>query len=302
MKKHKLYLIAILTLVSISVKSQEYFELASFQYLYSPNNKSDFLDNKTDYSNFKGSLNLPIVINDNNTLILGFFGQAAKLKNSSPVLTNYNMYNTTLNLTWFKKVSGKNSFFLTFAPQIASDFIDITNKDFRFNSCFGYINTRNENFKMLYFLQYQHEFNGPTFFPLVGFDWKINEKFKLNTLLPAILDFKYLPTQKIGLGFYADADITTYRLSETNNNNSYMEASRAGISIYTEYAVIESIVLRLSGGYSINRYFREYEQNVKYKFIISGTKFGNAYIFPPLSNDFDNGLFVEVKLIYRIKK
>ncbi len=301
MKKNKLYLLSILILITLSVKSQEYFEVGNIHYMFSPNNNSEFPENKVNYSNYKGNIKYPIVLKNKNILILGLFGQSAVINNTSSALQNYSLYNTELNATWLKIVDKSKSFILTFAPQIASDFKDISGKDIRFDVNFGFINTMSERFKMLYFLRYQHEYYGPAFYPVIGFNWKVSEKFKIYALLPTRLDIKYIPNKKLEIGFESDITRSTYRLSEQYNNNSYIEVSRMNESVYANFGITDNILIRASLGYTIGRFFKEYDNDIKHDFIISAQKFGNSD-HTHINNNFEDGYFTEIKLIYRVKK
>lgn len=109
-------------------------------------------------------------------------------------------------------------------------------------------------------LYYNKEFFGNYFMPLVGIDWKVNEKNNLFGVLPGSMVFEHTVTQRFYYGFAFRALTNSYRLqtidSLTNYGKKYLRIDDNQLGIYVDTYLSKKIVLSVESGYTILRRYR----------------------------------------------
>lgn len=104
------------------------------------------------------------------------------------------------------------------------------------------------------------EFFGLFVVPLVGADWRINEKNYVFGLLPGRLTFEHKWSEKIYGGATFRALTNSFRLK----NGNYMRLDDNQISLFVDYYVAKRFVLTLEPGYGLFRKIRTGLDNKNY--------------------------------------
>jgi hypothetical protein len=170
-----------------------------------------------------------------------------------------NAYSIEYSAFMIDSLSQKWSMVLSIAPGLASDFEgDISSDDLTLQVIFGYIKTYSEKLKMGYGLAYMRDFGTPIALPFIYVDWMINEKLKLNGIIPTGLDLAYTYNEKIDMGlsfsitgnrYHGDPDIHGVE-------NPQMEYSEGTLSPRISYHILPQLLhLNLEGGYAFYRNF-----------------------------------------------
>jgi len=174
-------------------------------------------------------------------------------------------------------LSQKWSLVVALTPGIASDFEgDISSDDFTMQAIFGFMRTYSEKFKLGIGLAYTREFGPSIPMPFVYVDWLINEKLKLNGIVPINLDLAYTVNERIDLGlaftvsgnrYHGDPDIY-------NAENPQMEYSEGTLSPKMSIHIVPQWMhLNLEGGYA---FYRNYD-------FLDGDKSAGSYELDPVT-------------------
>jgi len=112
-------------------------------------------------------------------------------------------------------------------------------------------------------LYYNHEFFGEFFVPLLGIDWKINEKNNLFGVLPGNMVYEHRVSRVFYYGAAFRTFTNSYRLHQTDpcigdcDAKRYMRIDENQLGFFADYYFTKRIVLNIEAGHSIFRKIRE---------------------------------------------
>jgi hypothetical protein len=164
------------------INAQKYTDLISVSEQYSPSNGYKFGNGKCDVHDQNFAAKAPLKINATDYLLVGlganhleFIGDAYPGGSSFTALTlqlgyigNFGRYNLTA----------------VALPKISGDFAEITHRDFQMGGLLLLSVKYSDNFKLKYGCYYNQEFFGPLIVPLIGLDWKVNDKLRVLEICP----------------------------------------------------------------------------------------------------------------------
>ena len=104
------------------------------------------------------------------------------------------------------------------------------------------------------------EFFGLYFVPLIGADWRIDEKNYLFGVLPGRLTFEYHLGNQFYTGFTFRAITNSYRFS----NGQYLRLDDSQLSLFLDYYLSKNICITLEPGYGLFRQLRTGENRKEY--------------------------------------
>jgi hypothetical protein len=126
------------------------------------------------------------------------------------------------------------------------------------------------------------EFFGWFIIPLLGVDWKLNDRDYLYGVLPGFLFYEH----KINTHFYSGARFraptTSYRLT----NGEFIRLDDQQLSLFVDYYVTKNICVTLEPGYGVFRQLR------------TGINDDHTYI---VDVDWGDGPFIKLSAAYRIR-
>lgn len=125
------------------------------------------------------------------------------------------------------------------------------------------------------------EFFGLFVVPLVGCDWRIDDKNYLFGLLPGRLTYEHELSKKLYWGSTFRAITTSYRLLD----GQYLRLDDNQLSVYLDYYPLKWLCFTLEPGYGITRQIRTGINNRDY---IKDLKWGD-------------GMFIKISSAYRIR-
>jgi hypothetical protein len=125
------------------------------------------------------------------------------------------------------------------------------------------------------------EFFGLFAIPLVGIDWRIDDRNYLFGVVPSNLTFEHRWTDHWYGGFLFRSPMNSYRL----DNGEYLRLNDAQVSLFSDHYLTDHLCLTLEAGYGLLRQLR------------TGVD-GRNYLTEP---DWGDGVLVRVSAAYRVR-
>ena len=292
-------LLTLILLLSSSIAlSQNYIDLVKFDYAISPQNNFDTSAVSTGLQEMNGDLTLPIVINDNTTLLTGITFERTTAS-FNPSRSKESLTGLTLKLGTNIKHGNKWSGTYLLLPKISSDLKKVTNHDFQLGgvALMKYKKTDRINYK---FGVYANSELFSTFIvPIIGFYYlSPSDKFEAKVLLPLSVDLNYSITKSARIGLNFKGQIRTYHLNTPiqNETDRYVARSTNDVYIYFQYSVRNGINFKLGVGRSIGRSYRIYSEQVSFAMPLA--YFGDNRT--QLNTDFSDSWLLKFSAAYRL--
>jgi len=240
-------------ILPFALKAQPYLDVASFYYQYSAGDKpSSDKYHAVDIEMGSISLTAPLKV-DSDYVILNPTYEDLKMnyQDSFPDMRFHIFY---LPVTWlhqWKNPNLKTAF--GFVPRISSTLeTDIQTRDFQFEAYVLNILQKRKNLSLKFGIYYNTQYFRLLVIPLLGTDWKINDKWSLFGVLPGSLNLDYNFNSFFHGGFQ-------FR-SITNNYQTYgyyyIRVNDYQLKLYTEYYITKRNVLTFHVGHTVFRKFR----------------------------------------------
>ena len=170
-------------LFSLLSFGQNYVDLARIHYATTPENEFDSIGGNSIVEEFGADITLPIQLNDDNTILTGFYLE--QINTQLDPLNPISISTINVKVGFNKKHSEKWNGTYILLPKLASDFINLTSKDFQIGGLVLMKYTKKENLKYSFGLYANGEMYGPMLTPLFGLYYKSkNQKFEANFTLP----------------------------------------------------------------------------------------------------------------------
>lgn len=267
--------------------SQDYIDLAELTYSFNPTSFSFIGDVQTIGVNLKA----PIEFKNKDALITGLNGIVYDIH--APFGTQLRFYGFTVPLGYHKLISEKVILDFVTVTRLNSDLIRISKQHYQFGLASIFTIHYSESFKYKLGLYYNGEVFGPLVVPLLGFDWKINEKLRLFGMLPQDATILYRRNKRLALGITFKGQLASYKLS----NKNYIQRTRNELAFFSDVYLTEKWVLQTKIGYLLGTFYKEYSHDEKIDLAVSVVKLGDNRV--PLSKLNSNNPFFGINLIYR---
>jgi hypothetical protein len=136
-------------------------------------------------------------------------------------------------------------------PKINSDFADNLDYDVQLGGIGLITRVFNKKLQVRAGLYYNSEFWGHFFIPLVGVDWKVNERFRMYGTLPGNYRFEYNVKNKIFTGVGFRSAQRSFRL-QAKLNDDFVRVKENQLKVFFEGFVVGKILVGLDVYRSIN--------------------------------------------------
>ncbi len=281
--------------------SQEYVDIFRIGYGQTFNNNFEDVQKSTHVEFFDAGLTLPVVLNENQALITGADISINKVQ-LFPDAKFSTLYSTNLKLGLASTWSEKWSTTLVLLPKIASDYKNISGKDFYLGGFALLKLKRNKNLKYRFGLYASQEAFGLFTTPILGWYYlSPNERFEMDMSLPISADLSYkFGATTVGMDYFGIG--RSYRIHYQNTPTLYADLSSLEFAGYLQFnALKETVLLRAKAGYSSNNY-EVYAQGDRMDLGVSAFSFGDDRT--QLNPSLNGGFFLKFETIYRfhIKK
>lgn len=244
----KKYLLLFLFFSNLAI-AQPYTDIVNINYQYfsaTHDNNSAF---KTKTDDFNCNLFFPKEFKNGNVFLLRFNSEILKSSTENSVAT-VSSFAIPVGFQFLSK-NKKWKTITVVIPKIASDFENaISSNDFQFGAYLleNYVVT--ENVKLKAGLYYNQECFGNFFMPLVGLDWKVNERLNLFGVLPTNYKIEYnIVKDKLYSGLSFKSLTRSFNISQ----NKYVRFDEILLKTFAEYKLYKNFVIVTEIGYSLGK-------------------------------------------------
>lgn len=200
-----------------------------------------------------------------------------------------------------QKLSNGNSIQAIFIPRLMTDFNNIDARHFQFGGTFIYEKVYHDKLKVGFGVLYNQEAFGTNIVPLVNLDWKISERWSVSGLLPIYSKVKYKVNDNLNVGIHHFGLVTSYRLGDEAYQNDYIERRSIDIGLFARYRIYGGIHAEGRFGYSLGRSYAQYNQDDKIDLALPLATIGDGRTQLNESSNFNNGAYINLRLVYAIK-
>ena len=290
----KTLLIVIIGFIFTNGFAQNSIDLANVYWRTSPANKIENSKEQIFMNMVAIDFKLPIVLDDKNILIFGTEYQQTTLQSTNRELYAENFSSTALQIGYGHRWNTKSKVLLMSFTRLNSDFGNFSINQLQQGGLVLGTTARTSNFDWKYGMYYNAEFFGPMFVPLFGFNWKMNEKWRLKLVIPLNFELSYKPNTTFITGLRFDGVNASYR----TKRNNYIDKADNNLWFFAEKNIGKNIWFHVKAGYSILRKYRTYEGDEQMNFKVGPVNFGDQR--KDATSRFENGLSLEARFIYRL--
>jgi hypothetical protein len=279
--RHLFFTTAVLiaSLFSYKAIAQPYLDIVNLKYSNSPN-AGLINQNKNDvHIRYYGiGTNLPVQLNNKKDAVIFspfFDAWSSKINNNS----RQNYYSVALPVSLFKTIPYTRWGILLTGIVRLNDSSNIRKTNMQVGGAFILSKKRNEKLTWKLGIYINNELFGVFVMPLLGIDWRINEKNNLFGVLPGNLTYEH----KITEHFYYGANFRAITNSYANTNG-YWRIDENQLGLYLDTYFNKNLVLNIEGGHSVLRKIR------------TGIKY-----FSKHDADVNDNFYVKLSFAYRVR-
>ena len=281
-----------------SAFSQPFVDIlnTSFQSLNTTYKYSTKLKNST--SNYFLNITLPIKIDSQNTIIVRVYGE--NLYSRTKIDTSELSFNLTSALMpiglQHETKNKKWKYVGLIMPKMSGHLREEkTNKDFQLGGYGLATYNINAKVKFKFGLFYNREFFGNFFVPLVGVDWRVNDRFQMYGVLPTSYRMEYaVIKQKLYAGLAFKSYTRSYHIDlhsgKSDSTNVYVRNNELQVKAFVDCYIAKRFVLFGEFGRTLNYSPKMYWSDSKN--LVKGFN-----LYSPIQDNF----FFNVGLAYRIR-
>ena len=261
------------------------------------------INNDQNYeASFMSNLRVPIVLKDSSiwytSVDYHYFSIHNEYLPATNPVENFNLHGIILRTGYIHKFNSKQSLQILFVPRYMSDFNASFSKSVQLGGILMYEKIKNDDFMWRIGVLYNQEFFGTYIVPVVYLDWNLTSKFKIKGLLPVYAKIYTQPSEKLSYGLHFIGLTTSYRISEPNFENYYVDRGSIDLSLFTNVHLWDNIFLEGRAGYSLDRDYGLFAENDKIDLGIPLVNFGDDRT--RANNEFDGSPFIHLRLIYSL--
>ncbi|WP_136667455.1 DUF6268 family outer membrane beta-barrel protein [Flavobacterium sp. H122] len=250
----------IVLLMPMGFIAQFHVDVVHFNFQTRSSSYKNHPDWNTQIDNYNCSIFLGKEFKNKNVLFVSVAGE--KILGNISQEINYKVDLSGLALaSGFQKVSKNEKWATTFGSILkrVSSYNDVDKVNgFQFG---GYLLESwkvNDNVKLKAGMYYNREAFGDFFIPLLGIDWRVNDKFKLYGTLPSFYKIEYNPVKdKLYTGLHFKTTTSSYFLGEAYGN-SYVRYDEIQLKLFLDCFIYKKIILYAELGTSLGNYQLRY--------------------------------------------
>lgn len=243
MVKQLFLLQSFILFIVMQVNSQSYVDIVNY-------------NNQNFFSHYNDSANSPVYIQDNllnifipkqlkndNVLLFRVSSEKAVVKRDGPAAFTENLFSISVPVGFVfvsKNKVWKHTFI--FIPKVNSDLRDDLKHDFQYGGIGLFTYVKNDRCQFKFGMYYNREFWGNFFLPLLGIDWKINDKWQLYGVMPSNLRLEYRLAKNWFTGLGWRSFQRSFRLSQPFNND-FVWVKENQLKAFFEGYIYKNLVL-----------------------------------------------------------
>jgi len=280
--------------------SQNSIDLANVYYRTSPLNSVQDSAHSYNLNTVAVDLKLPLVINDNNVALVGVDYQNNTIQANHIDREKLKFSSAAVQIGLEHKWNNKSKMLFMSITRLNSDFKSININHLQEGGLVLGTTSRSANFDWKYGGYYNREFFGPMFVPLFGFNWKMNDKWRLKLIIPLNFELSYQHTPSFISGIRFEGVNASFRTNQNPlNENAYIDKADNNCWAFTEFELGKNCWLHLKAGYSILRKYRIYNQTDEMNWKLGPINIGDDRTV--IEQQFQNGFSFEARFIYRLQ-
>jgi hypothetical protein len=255
MKKQLLALLLLFVICSSKLVAQPFADILSFNYQTFSSTYKDSVHWKNKTDNYFLNFFLPKEFKNGHTLLVRL--NTELLNSTITPDSSYSSQLASVSLPIGMKLVTKNKKWETIVlviPKVASDFKDaVDGYDFQYGGVFLQHWVPNKKLKVKAGLYYNREAFGNFFVPLVGVDWRVNDRINLYGILPTNYKVEVnILKNKLYTGINLKTLTRSFRLSKKNNYD-YVRYDEMQIKLFVDCFVVPKILVFGEIGYSLGK-------------------------------------------------
>lgn len=293
-----------LTLLLLCISSlsfgQNSIDLANVYYRTSPFNTVKDSAHTYSLNTVAVDLKLPLVLNDKNVAIVGLDYQKNQIKSSANNRKNLAFSSMCLQIGLEHKWNATSKMLFMSITRLNTDFNSVGLDHMQQGGLVLGTTSHSTNFDWKYGAYYNAEFFGPMFVPLFGFNWQMNDHWRLKLIVPLNFELAYQPKDNFVAGIRFDGVNASFRTNQDPLQQvAYIDKADNNIWAFSEFEIGKNCWFHVKAGYSILRKYRVYESTEKMNWKLGPVNFGDDR--PSVVSSFQNGLSCEARFIYRLQ-
>jgi hypothetical protein len=302
----KIFFLFIISLVSWFALGQNFVDLANVYWRTSPGNKGNTAGETVNFNTYAFDARAPIKLNDKSTLIFGFDIANNSIRNTS-ANESWIFSSTTLQAGMEHKWTDRFKTLLLLMPKLSTNFTGgVDSRDFQFGGTILNTLKHSDHFDWRFGAYVNGELFSVMIVPLFGFNWKINEAWRLKTVIPVNLELSRIMSKKWIAGLLFIGANASYRLRQQlnpdttypNSYQPYLDKADNNAWLYSDIYLTKNIVLNLKAGHSVLRKYRIYDEDDKLGLKLGPVNIGDDRADAPVL--MKNGWSFETRLIFRM--
>lgn len=236
-----------------------------------------------------GNINIPLVFKkDSSLLIISPACESWAIKGDDFKEFPDRVQSTLLAVSYLKPLSKKYTLIASPVSRFNGQKGIAFRKGFQIGGAVLLTYNRKPGLQYKWGIYYNNEFTGPLLVPLLGIDWRINEKNNLFGVLPSNLIYEHQFKKSIYGGASFKTFTNTYQAGFTSGaDNKLLRVDENQLLLFTDIYLHKNWVLNFELGHSVFRKIRLGSAN--------GT---DKYYFDDTIND---NLIFKTSLVYRIR-
>ncbi len=273
--------------------SQPFIDVTSFSYQTFSSQYKDNAKSKNKTDDYFFNLFLPKQYKNGNVLLLGLNSEMMNSSIMSDLAYSSKLYMLTLPIGFrFVSTNKKWNTVVMSLQKLSSDFKDVIDKhDYQYGGVFLQTYIPNEKLKIKAGLYYNREYFGNFFIPLVGVDWRINDRINMYGVLPTNYRIEINAIKnKLYTGFGLRSFTRSFRLSKLEGYD-YVRYNEIQLKLFVDYFVYKKILLFAELGYSLGKNPLQYKYNTKELETVNNPVYGPIKNYP----------VINIGLAYRIR-
>lgn len=168
--------------------------------------------------------------------------------------------------------------FVIVYPGIHSDMENVSGSDIYFSGVALGSYRFSEDFLLSAGMYYDDSFGLPQLLPMLGIQWRISEVLTLDSLLPQYTVFSWRVDSRLAIGLKFNVAGNQYRLSKSKPwKDTVVKYTQIMTGPFVDFTLVGNLVLRLEGGFVINREFEFRDDDTSAK-LWDGEIKDNGYI------------------------
>jgi hypothetical protein len=256
-------LTGMLFLFGIRLHAQPYLDIVSVRYQYSPDagmTRRGYQPSHFTYGNL--TYQAPGVFKDSSILIIGGLLEKWNIKSSGLSHIKPHFTGLALPVTYVKPLNQKWTATASLIPRFDtySDVVVMFGDRMQWGGALLMTYKKSSQLKYKFGLYYNREYFGNFFVPLLGIDWRVNERLKLFGVLPGNLVLERKVSRKFYYGASFRALTNSYKSSSSNwldfDDHRFFRIDDNQLQAFADFYLAKNVVLTTEAGHSVFRRLR----------------------------------------------